>query len=206
MAVDEAYISWFLKRFGQLLYPNLWAIPVTGAIQGHPEAGRLWQDHIIVSFITGPELRFTTTGHEPNLYRRIFLGELFLICHQVDDFAIGTSTPAIANLLIAKINSFARTSLAFLLLLASRIAKMVLMFTRLAITSNCLVKPTSIAFYQPMAGKLPVPILPIVMIWFRSIPMLLHALHFWSVLLKALLSTTILHKKLVSAISNCLVS
>jgi hypothetical protein len=109
MALDEAFISWFLKRFGLLLDPNLWAIPVERAIQGHPEAGRLWQDHI-VSFITGPELRFTSTGHERNLYRGIFLGEVVLICRQVDDFAIGTSTPAVAEQLIAKINSFARTT------------------------------------------------------------------------------------------------
>jgi hypothetical protein len=25
----------------------LYAIPVTGAIQGHPKAGHLWQDHIV---------------------------------------------------------------------------------------------------------------------------------------------------------------
>jgi hypothetical protein len=67
MAVDEAYVSWFLKRHGQLLDPSLYAIPVTGAIQGHPEAGRLWQDHI-VSFLTGPTLKFTSTGHARNLY------------------------------------------------------------------------------------------------------------------------------------------
>jgi hypothetical protein len=64
----------------------------------------------LISFITGPELRFTTTGHERNLYRGTFQGEVVLICRQVDDFAIGTSTPAVAEQLIAKINSFARTT------------------------------------------------------------------------------------------------
>jgi hypothetical protein len=108
MAADAAYISWFLKRYGWLIDPHKYAIPVTGAIQGHPEAGRLWQD-FIVSFLLGPKLRFTTTGHERNLYRGIFNGELILICRQVDDFAIGSSTQATAEALIKVINSHATT-------------------------------------------------------------------------------------------------
>jgi hypothetical protein len=109
MAVDEAYASWYFKRFNKCIDHSKFAIPVTGAIQGHPEAGRLWQDHI-VSFLTGPTLRFTTTGHERNLYRGVFRGELILICRQVDDFAIGSTTSATAEALIQVINSHATTS------------------------------------------------------------------------------------------------
>jgi hypothetical protein len=68
MAIDDAYRSWFRKMFGHDIDPTKYAIPVTGAIQGHPEAGRLWQD-FIVSFLLGPPLQFTTTAHERNLYR-----------------------------------------------------------------------------------------------------------------------------------------
>jgi hypothetical protein len=109
MAIDEAYISWYFKRFGSPIDPSLYAIPVTGAIQGHPEAGRLWQDHIVF-FLTGPTLNFTSTGHERNLYRGIFQNELILICRQVDDFAIGSTTTATAKSLIQVINSHAITT------------------------------------------------------------------------------------------------
>jgi hypothetical protein len=108
MAVDEAYQSWYLKRFKILLDPEQYAIEVTGAIQGHPEAGCLWED-FIVSFII-KKLKFTTTAHERNLYRGIFNGELVLICHQVDDFVIGSTTTATAEALIQAINSHATTS------------------------------------------------------------------------------------------------
>jgi hypothetical protein len=109
MAVNEAYVSWYLKRHGIDIDPSLYAIPVTGAIQGHPEAGRLWQD-FIVSFLTGPKLKFTTTGHERNLYCGTFHNERILVCRQVDDFAIGSTTTATAEALIQVINSHAITS------------------------------------------------------------------------------------------------
>jgi hypothetical protein len=109
MAVDEAYVSWYLKRHGIDINPSLYAIPVTGAIQGHPEAGRLWQD-FIVSFLTDPTLKFTTTCHERNLYCGTFRNEQILVCRQVDDFAIGSTTTATAEALIQVIKSHAITS------------------------------------------------------------------------------------------------
>jgi hypothetical protein len=108
MAVDKAYQSWYWKHFQILLEPNKYAIEVTGAIQGHPEAGRLWED-FIVSFII-KVLKFTMTGYERNLCRGIFRGELVFICRQVDDFAIGSTTTATAEALIQEINSHATTS------------------------------------------------------------------------------------------------
>jgi hypothetical protein len=109
MAVNEAYVSWYLKRHGIDIDPSLYAIPVTGAIQGHPEAGQLWQD-FIVSFLTGPTLKFTTTAHERNLYCGTFCNEQILVCRQVDDFAIGSTTTTTAEALIQVINSHAITS------------------------------------------------------------------------------------------------
>jgi hypothetical protein len=104
MAVDDIYIDWFQYHFGRTIDPSLYAIPVTGAIQGHPEAGRSWEDFII------HKLKFTTTGHERNLYCGIFQGKLVLVCCQVDDFAIGCSSPATAEALIAAINEHATTT------------------------------------------------------------------------------------------------
>jgi hypothetical protein len=109
MAIDDAYRSWYRKLHNRDIDPAVYAIPVTGAIQGHPETGRLWQDHI-VSFLLGPRLRFTTTAHERNLYRGMFHGELVLVCRQVDDFAIGSASTATAEALISVINSHATTS------------------------------------------------------------------------------------------------
>jgi hypothetical protein len=108
MAINDAYIDWFQHRFNRILDPDLYAIPVTGAILGHPEAGRSWEDFIVLFIIH--KLKFTTTGHERNLYHGIFQGELVLFCRQVDDFAIGCKTVATAKALIAAINEHATTT------------------------------------------------------------------------------------------------
>jgi hypothetical protein len=109
MAVDNGYALWYFKRHGKHIDPSKYAIPVTGAIQGHPKAGRLLQDHI-VSFLTGPKLNFTTTGHERNLYHGIFQGKLILICRQVNDFAIVLTSTATAKELIKVIHLHVITS------------------------------------------------------------------------------------------------
>jgi hypothetical protein len=51
MAIDAAYRSWFRKLYAHDIDPTKYAIPVTGAIQGHPEAGRLWQDFIVSFYL-----------------------------------------------------------------------------------------------------------------------------------------------------------
>jgi hypothetical protein len=68
LEANEAYISWYYKRTGIRINPRTHVIPALRAIQGHPEAGRLFQD-LILSVLLSPLLNFMTTTHERNLYR-----------------------------------------------------------------------------------------------------------------------------------------
>jgi hypothetical protein len=108
LEADEAYCSWYLKRTGRTIDPRTHVIPALRAIQGHPEAGRLWQDFIL-SILQSPPLSFTTTTHERNLYRGTIDGALVIVARQVDDFAIGSHDPSTANRLIEIINSHVST-------------------------------------------------------------------------------------------------
>jgi hypothetical protein len=108
LEADEAYCSWYKKRFGKDIDPKRYVIPALRAIQGHPEAGRLWQDFIL-QILQSPPLNFTTKTHERNLYRGIIDGKLVLVARQVDDFAIGCTCTKTANRLIAIINEHVST-------------------------------------------------------------------------------------------------
>ena len=44
--MDEAILAWYLARFGIRL-PRHFVIPLHIAIQGHPEAGAIWERHIV---------------------------------------------------------------------------------------------------------------------------------------------------------------
>jgi hypothetical protein len=77
-------------------------IPVMKALQGHPEAGVLWE-RMIVGILK--DLNFRSTTHERNLYRGEIDGELVLIYRQVDDFVVASVTRATASKLIAVINA-----------------------------------------------------------------------------------------------------
>ena len=59
---------------------------------------------MIIGVLEGPELGFTSTTHERNLYQGKIDGETVLICRQVDDFAIATRMPSTAKKLISVIN------------------------------------------------------------------------------------------------------
>jgi len=52
---------------------------------------------------------FHSTTHKRNLYQGDIDGKLLLVCHQVDDFAIATKIPKMADILIAKINALVTT-------------------------------------------------------------------------------------------------
>jgi hypothetical protein len=108
LEADDAYRSWYFKRTGLELDTRRYVIPALRAIQGHPEAGRLWQD-MILGILQSPPLNFTTTTHERNLYRGNIDGVLLIIARQVDDFAIGSRCLQAANKLIAIINSHVST-------------------------------------------------------------------------------------------------
>ena len=64
---------------------------------------------MIVGILEGDELGFKSTTHEHNLYQGEINGELVLVCHQVDDFAIASVSPTAAKKLITVINAHATT-------------------------------------------------------------------------------------------------
>ena len=86
--------------------PKDYVIPINKALQGHPEAGVLWEK-MIVSILEGKELGFKAMTHERNLYHGTINGETVLVCQQVDDFAIASKSRAIADKLVAIINKHA---------------------------------------------------------------------------------------------------
>jgi hypothetical protein len=77
-------------------------LPVLHALQGHPEAARLWEEHINV-ILSDSEFGFKSTTHKKNIYHATIKGVYVLLCRQVDDFSIATPNPAIAQYTYARI-------------------------------------------------------------------------------------------------------
>jgi len=93
MKVDDAFRDWYKDRTGILLEKDA-VLPVLRALQGHPEAAHLWEEHI--SDILR-ELGFKNTTHEKNIYTGTFCGEKVLLVRQVDDFAMGCKSESTAK-------------------------------------------------------------------------------------------------------------
>jgi Reverse transcriptase (RNA-dependent DNA polymerase) len=108
LMIDDAYHSWYLKHFDVSLDPATHVIPLNRALQGHPEAGILWE-RMIVGILESPNLGFTSTTHERNLYCGVVDSETVIICRQVDDFSIAADTCAVADNIIAIINCHVTT-------------------------------------------------------------------------------------------------
>ena len=75
MKVDDAFYDWYLERTGELL-DNDQVLPVLHALQGHPEAARLWVEH--GSGILA-EIGFCNRTHEKNIYTGCFCDEKVLL-------------------------------------------------------------------------------------------------------------------------------
>jgi hypothetical protein len=71
-------------------------LPVLRALQGHPESGRLWVEHIN-SILSHPELGFVHTTHDRTIYISSIRSENILLLRQVDDFSIACSDESIAK-------------------------------------------------------------------------------------------------------------
>jgi hypothetical protein len=65
-------------------------LPVLHALQGHPESGKLWEEHIN-KVLSLPELHFQSTTDDRTIYNGTFEGERILLLRQVDDFALANS-------------------------------------------------------------------------------------------------------------------
>jgi len=61
LQIDNAYCSWCISTD-----PITHVVPLNKALQGHPEAGALWE-HMIVGILED-ELGFHSTTHKRNLY------------------------------------------------------------------------------------------------------------------------------------------
>jgi hypothetical protein len=84
LEIDQQYRDWYKMRHG-LDIPIGHVLPVRGSLQGHPDSGEIWQTRVNTVL---EKYHFTTTTHEPCLYRGTFNNKPILICRQVDDMLI----------------------------------------------------------------------------------------------------------------------
>ena len=102
MIIDEQYSTWWTEHLQRPPIPPGYVLPVNHALQGHPEAPRLWEHHI--NRILTQQLQFSPTTHEPCLYVK---GDTpntkILFLRQVDDFAVAASTILKAREIITQI-------------------------------------------------------------------------------------------------------
>jgi hypothetical protein len=92
MYIDEQFRDWWENCLGREPIPRGYVLKVNKALQGHPEAPRLWHKHIDKILIQ--ELGFTATTHETCLYHKKIDGDIILLLRQVDDFSIASTNPA----------------------------------------------------------------------------------------------------------------
>merc|ERR1712086_175891 len=100
---DKAFRDWWTIHIGRPPLPAGYVIPVLAAMQGHPEAPRIWTryaDKII------RKLGLLPTVHEPCLYSGRFRNERVLLKRQVDDFEVTTQSPKIAAMVFDEIDDY----------------------------------------------------------------------------------------------------
>ena len=95
LRIDDAYKEWYESKTG-LTIPAASYVQVFHAIQGHPEAPRLWQDHIDGIL---RRLGFKPTTKEPCVYihKDSTKGHEIYLLRQVDDFAIACDDETVAE-------------------------------------------------------------------------------------------------------------
>ena len=98
---DKAFHHWWVHHKKRPPIPQGHVIPVLRAMQGHPEAPRLWEKYADALL---RDLGLTPTTHEPCLYSGIIAGERVLFKRQVDDFEAAVPNEKIANILFDMID------------------------------------------------------------------------------------------------------
>ena len=88
MMIDNQYYEWYFERF-KIKLDKSRVLPVLRALQGHPESGKLWEQHIN-NILMSPELGFKHTTHDRTIYQAVFKGHKVLLLQQVDDLMIQT--------------------------------------------------------------------------------------------------------------------
>jgi hypothetical protein len=99
--------DWYFRKFGVMLDRKDDVLPLHKALQGHPEAGVLWENMITDILIN--QMGFKSTTQEPNLYRGKIDGDDLLVCRQVDDFAVAGRDDAHAKMFIEAIRTHVAT-------------------------------------------------------------------------------------------------
>ena len=98
---DSAFNAWWTLHKGRPPIPNNHVIPILSAMQGHPEAPRLWEKHADRILRT---IGLSPTTHEPCLYSGIVDNQRVLLLRQVDDFAVATSSETLASRVFDRID------------------------------------------------------------------------------------------------------
>ena len=103
--IDEPFRNWYKTRFpDKPIIPSGYVLKVNGALQGHPESPRLWEN-LIDGIIKELDLKPCT--HEPNLYyccNYKDTNKKVLFVRQTDDFAISAEDADTARDVIKSIN------------------------------------------------------------------------------------------------------
>jgi hypothetical protein len=102
MAIDDQFRTWWTESMGNEPIPEGYVLPVKHALQGHPEAPRLWEKHIVKILEV---LGFQSTTHEKCIYQKTIAGEKVLFLRQVDDFAVSCRDTAISKEIIRQVGA-----------------------------------------------------------------------------------------------------
>ena len=99
--VDDTVYDWYLRQFNVKLDKFKDVLPLYRALQGHPEAGALWE--CMITDILINKMGFKNTTHERNIYLGTIDGKEVLLCRQVDDFASGAANRDTAEAFITQV-------------------------------------------------------------------------------------------------------
>jgi hypothetical protein len=91
--IDDAYANWYLFRQGKEGDRSL-VLPVLKALEGHPEAGALWEKHIN-KILDDFDIVYTT--HKRSIYGGKIDRKVVLLRGQVDDLTVACSDPSAAQ-------------------------------------------------------------------------------------------------------------
>ena len=106
--IDKPYRDWYRSK-GKGEIPKGHVLRVKHAIQGHPEAPRLWSTFI--HDIIQNRIGLTPTTHEQCLYHGSFKGEKVYFLRQVDDFAVAAKSKETCDELIEEISKYLKAPL-----------------------------------------------------------------------------------------------
>ena len=114
ITIDRQYKQWYENKFKKKI-PDGHVVKVRRALQGHPEAARLWSQ--LIDKLLREKLHLKPTTHEPCLYSGKYDNTDVLFLRQVDDFAIACPEEKIAKGMIDEINNYMSVQIKYLGLL-----------------------------------------------------------------------------------------